>query len=46
MWGWGFEGDPNVLDVYVGYLRKKLAELGEEAPRIEAVRGIGFRLVG
>jgi DNA-binding response OmpR family regulator len=45
VWGWGFEGDPNVLDVYVGYLRKKLAELGEDAPRIEAVRGIGFRLV-
>lgn len=46
VWGWGFEGDPNVLDVYVGYLRKKLAELGEGAPRIEAVRGIGFRLIG
>jgi DNA-binding response OmpR family regulator len=45
VWGWGFEGDPNVLDVYVGYVRRKLAELGEGAPRIEAVRGIGFRLL-
>jgi len=45
VWGWRFEGDPNVLDVYVGYLRRKLGELGPGAPRIEAVRGVGFRLV-
>ncbi|HJK89270.1 MAG TPA: response regulator transcription factor [Polyangiaceae bacterium LLY-WYZ-15_(1-7)] len=44
VWGWDFEGDPNVLDVYVGYVRKKLAQLGEGAPRIAAVRGVGFRL--
>ena len=34
----------NSVDVYVGYLRRKLAQLGSEA-RIEAVRGIGFALV-
>jgi len=44
VWGWGFEGDPNILDVYVGYLRRKLDVLGPEGPRIVAVRGIGFRL--
>ena len=45
VWGWGFEGDPNILDVYVGYLRRKLDALGSAGPRIVAVRGVGFRLV-
>jgi DNA-binding response OmpR family regulator len=38
---WGYDYDPgsNVVEVYVGYLRKKL---GEE--RIETVRGMGYRL--
>lgn len=39
---WGFDHDPgsNVVDVYVGYLRKKL---GSDA--IDTVRGVGYRLV-
>jgi DNA-binding response OmpR family regulator len=38
---WGFYHDPgsNIVDVYVGYLRKKLG--GE---LIETVRGMGYRL--
>jgi DNA-binding response OmpR family regulator len=44
VWGWGFEGDPNILDVYVGYLRRKLDALGPDGPRIVVVRGVGFRL--
>ena len=36
--------NPNVVDVYVGYLRNKLAGLGSEAIAIAAVRGVGFRL--
>lgn len=44
VWGTGFEGDPNVLDVYVGYLRQKLARVGASV-EIRAVRGVGFRLV-
>ncbi|MBK7826161.1 response regulator transcription factor [Nannocystis sp.] len=44
VWGPSFDGEPNVLDVYIGYLRGKLAELGEEAPTIRAQRGVGFRL--
>ena len=37
---WGFDYDPgsNVVDVYVGYLRKKV---GSE--RFETVRGVGYR---
>lgn len=39
---WGFDFDPgsNVVDVYVGYLRRKLG-----AERILTVRGMGYRLV-
>lgn len=33
----------NTVDVYVGYLRKKLLAL-ESTVRIEAVRGVGFKL--
>jgi len=38
---WGYDHDPgsNVVDVYVGYLRRKL---GPE--RIQTVRGMGYRL--
>jgi len=38
---WGYDYDPgsNVVDVYIGYLRRKL---GESA--IETVRGMGYRL--
>jgi two-component system, OmpR family, response regulator len=42
---WGYEHDPgtNVLGVYVGYLRRKLAQPGRAAP-IETVRSVGYRL--
>jgi len=38
---WGYDYDPgsNVVDVYVGYLRRKV---GDRA--IETVRGMGYRL--
>ena len=38
---WGYDYDPgsNIVDVYVGYLRKKLG-----GDRIETVRGMGYRL--
>jgi DNA-binding response OmpR family regulator len=38
---WGYDYDPgsNVVDVYVGYLRKKLGE-----GQISTVRGMGYRL--
>jgi DNA-binding response OmpR family regulator len=42
---WGYDHDPgtNVLQVYVGYLRRKLELPGSPAP-IETVRGVGYRL--
>lgn len=43
VWGYDFGRNSNSLDVYVGYLRKKLEADGE--PRlIQTVRGIGFAL--
>jgi len=44
VWGTNFDGDPNVLDVYVGYLRGKLVRVAGEQVKIQAVRGVGFRL--
>jgi DNA-binding response OmpR family regulator len=38
---WGFDYDPgsNIVDVYVGYLRRKIGD-----DRIKTVRGMGYRL--
>lgn len=45
VWGLDFEHESNVVDVYVGYLRRKLA-IGGEGPAIRTVRGVGYVLVG
>ncbi|MGF1658073.1 MAG: response regulator transcription factor [Rubrimonas sp.] len=42
-WGAPGEVSENAVDVYIGYLRRKLAEVGAPA-RIETVRGVGFML--
>lgn len=42
-WGATIEVTPNAVDVYVGYLRKKLLAAGP-SPSIKTVRGVGFRL--
>jgi DNA-binding response OmpR family regulator len=38
VWGYDFDPGSNVVDVYVGYLRKKV---GSDA--VETVRGVGYR---
>ncbi len=40
VWGYDFDPESNIVDVYVRYLRRKLG-----AERIETVRGAGYRLV-
>lgn len=42
---WGYDHDPgtNVIQVYIGYLRRKLGTAGSPAP-IETVRSVGYRL--
>ena len=43
IWGYDFNGDYNVLEVYIGYLRKK-TETGDEPRLIQTVRGVGYVL--
>jgi DNA-binding response OmpR family regulator len=42
---WGYQHDPatNIVDVYIGYLRRKLAQPEDPAP-IFTVRRVGYRL--
>ena len=43
VWGLGFDSESNVIDVYVGYLRRKIDASGE--PRLlHTVRGAGYVL--
>jgi len=43
VWGFDFDTGSNVVDVYVGYLRRKLDRRGEPS-FIETVRGAGYRV--
>jgi DNA-binding response OmpR family regulator len=43
VWGFDFDTGSNVVDVYVGYLRRKLDSPGEPSV-IETVRGAGYRV--
>lgn len=44
VWDFGFDPGSNVVDVYVGYLRRKLNGPGDE-PLLTTIRGAGYRLV-
>ena len=43
VWDPSVERDPNVVEVYVGYLRRKL-DLPDRPSHIETVRSLGYRL--
>ena len=43
VWGIDFAGDPNVVEVYIGYLRRKLDQ-PHGTGLITTVRGAGYRL--
>lgn len=43
VWGYDFAADTNVVDVFVGYLRRKL-EAGGATRILHTVRGVGFVL--
>jgi two-component system OmpR family response regulator len=43
-WDWAYEGDVNIVEVYIRYLRKKI-DLPFDRKHIETVRGAGYRLV-
>lgn len=40
VWGYDYAGDANIVEVYIGYLRKKLGD----PPLIRTLRGIGYVL--
>ncbi|MEU9608795.1 response regulator transcription factor [Streptomyces sp. NPDC048057] len=40
VWDFAYDGDPNIIEVYISALRRKVG-----APRIQTVRGAGYRLV-
>lgn len=42
IWGVDFEGDPNIVDVYVRYVRKKIDTSDQSI--IKTIRGIGYSL--
>jgi DNA-binding response OmpR family regulator len=43
VWDFAFEGDPNIVEVYIAYLRRKIdTPFGRRS--IETVRGVGYRL--
>jgi len=44
VWDYEFEGDPNIVEVYVRHLRKKI-DLPFGTDSIQTVRGAGYRLV-
>lgn len=43
VWGMGFDGDPNIVEVYIGYLRKKI-DAPFPSPLIHTVRGFGYQI--
>ncbi len=44
VWDAHYDGDDNIVEVYVGYLRRKIdTPFGRQA--IETVRGMGYRLL-
>jgi two-component system OmpR family response regulator len=43
VWDPAFDGDPNIVEVYVSYLRRKVdTPFGRHA--IETIRGMGYRI--
>jgi two-component system, OmpR family, response regulator len=43
VWGSAFDGDPNIVEVYIGYLRRKL-DVAPYQSVIQTVRGVGYSI--
>ena len=41
VWGSSFDGDPNIVEVYIGYLRRKI-DFADQPSIIRTVRGVGY----
>lgn len=42
VWGYGFSGDPNIVETYISYLRKKVDAVGP--PLLHTIRRVGYTL--
>ena len=42
VWHYDFDGDPNIVETYISYLRKKVDE--NESPLIHTIRRVGYTL--
>ena len=42
VWGFDFRGDPNIVETYMSYLRKKIDD--REPPLIHTIRRVGYTL--
>ena len=42
VWGFDFRGDPNIVETYISYLRKKVDD--REPPLIHTIRRVGYTL--
>jgi len=42
VWGFDFRGDPNIVETYISYLRKKIDD--REPPLIHTIRRVGYTL--
>ena len=45
IWSWDYDGESNVVDVYIRYLRKKIDD-GDERKLIRTIRGAGYMIKG
>ena len=43
VWDTNYDGDDNIVEVYIGYLRRKIGS-SRSGHGIETVRGVGYRL--
>ncbi len=44
IWGVNFDGQPNIVDVYIRYLRNKIDRFPDKTKLIHTVRGVGYVL--
>ena len=42
VWSYEFDGDPNIVETYISYLRKKVDSF--DPPLIHTIRGVGYSL--
>ncbi|MGB3241031.1 MAG: response regulator transcription factor [Geitlerinemataceae cyanobacterium] len=43
VWDYDYVGEPRVVDVHIGQIRRKMETLSEEPSQIQTVRGVGYK---